>query len=79
MSGAPLARSRLETTMATVDDFKLIRDIQSNGGRRQVFGARERKPFEDLVELGWLKRASVDPRSTHYQITDRGVAAALRS
>lgn len=65
--------------MATADDFKLIRDIQTNGGRRQVFGAREQRPFENLVELGWLKRSSVDPRSTHYQITERGTAAALRS
>ncbi|WP_349627795.1 hypothetical protein [Rhodopseudomonas sp. BR0C11] len=26
-----------------------------------------------------MKRSSVDPRSTHYQITERGTAAALRS
>ncbi|PZA14061.1 TenA/THI-4 family protein [Rhodopseudomonas palustris] len=65
--------------MATADDFKLIRDIHATGGRRQVFGARERLPFEELVEIGWLKRSSVDTRATHYQITERGTAAALRS
>ncbi|ACF02378.1 hypothetical protein [Rhodopseudomonas palustris] len=65
--------------MATADDFKLIRDIHSTGGRRQVFGSREQKPFEDLVDLGWLKRSSVDSRATHYQITERGTSAALRS
>ncbi|NEW86129.1 MULTISPECIES: hypothetical protein [Rhodopseudomonas] len=65
--------------MATADDFKLIREIRSAGGRRQVFGARERKPYDDLVELGWLKRASSDSKSTHYQITERGTSAAIRS
>lgn len=65
--------------MAVPDDFRLIREIHEAGGRRQVFGARDQKRYDDLVALGWLQRLSTDARSTHYRITERGTAAALRS
>lgn len=65
--------------MAVPDDFRLIREIHEAGGRRQVFGAREQKQYDDLVALGWLQRLSADAKSAHYRITERGTAAALRS
>jgi hypothetical protein len=67
--------------MAVPQNFQLIREISKAGGYRQVFGVPEQKPYEELVELGWLTK-SVPPRaakSAHYQITERGKAAALRS
>ncbi|KPF98099.1 TenA/THI-4 family protein [Rhodopseudomonas palustris] len=65
--------------MAVPDDFRLIREIRDAGGRRQVFDTRDQKRYDDLVTLGWLQRLSIDARSAHYRITERGTAAALRS
>jgi len=70
----------LEFVMAVPENFKLIREIRADGGRRQVFGAREQRQYEDLVALGWLTRSpSPESKSSHYQITERGKAAAVRS
>lgn len=65
--------------MAALEDFKLIKQVSETGGQLNVLGPRDQKKYEQLVQLGWLKRsASAQSASARYQITERGKAAAER-
>jgi hypothetical protein len=65
--------------MAALDDFKLIKQLCQSGAQLSVLGARDQEKYEQLVVLGWLKRSSsAQSASAHYQVTERGKAAAAR-
>jgi hypothetical protein len=66
--------------MAMLADFRLIREIVQSGGHKHVVGGLEQTKYKSLVELGWLKmQSSSDLKHAHYQVTERGKAAAARS
>jgi hypothetical protein len=66
--------------MALLADFRLIREIVAAGGHKHVVGGLEQTKYKSLVELGWLKiQSSSDLKHAHYQVTERGKAAAARS
>ena len=64
--------------MAEADDFRLIREIVAQGGRRQTLGDVDRTRYQRLVDLGWLDAFPTNVRDVLYQATERGKAAASR-
>jgi hypothetical protein len=66
--------------MAVPEDFRLIRELVEHGGHKHVVGNVEQRQYRGLVELGWVTiQSTSDLVHAHYQVTDRGRAAALRS
>jgi hypothetical protein len=65
--------------MAEPDDFKLIREIVAKGGSKYTSGNVDRRRYQRLVDLGWLNAFSINISDVHYQVTERGRAAASRS
>ena len=64
--------------MAESGDFKLIREIVAEGGRRYTNGSVDRSRYRRLVDLGWLNAFPTNMSDVMYQITERGKAAAKR-
>lgn len=64
--------------MAEADDFRLIREIVAQGGRRQTLGNVDRTRYQRLVDLGWLDALPTNVSDVLYQATERGKAAASR-
>jgi hypothetical protein len=65
--------------MAEPNDFKLIREIVAAGGSKYISGNIDRSRYQRLVNLGWLNAFSTNISDVHYQVTERGKAAASRS
>jgi hypothetical protein len=65
--------------MAEPEDFKLIREIVAEGGRRYTSGNVDRSRYRRLVDLGWLNAFPTNISDVLYQATERGQAAAKRS
>jgi hypothetical protein len=65
--------------MAEPNDFKLIREIVAAGGSEYTSGNVDRSGYQRLVDLGWLNAFSTNISDAHYQVTERGKAAASRS
>jgi len=85
-SHPPPGRDRAEgekvegpVVMAEPDDFKLIREIVAAGGSKYTSGNVDRRRYQRLVDLGWLNAFSTNISDVHYQVTERGRAAASRS
>ena len=64
--------------MAEPDDFKLIREIVAEGGRRHTSGNVDRSRYRRLVDLGWLNEFPTNVIDVLYQVTPRGEAASKR-
>jgi hypothetical protein len=64
--------------MADPEDFKLIREIVANGGRKYTSGNIDRSRYQRLVDLGWLNAFVTNLSDVAYQVTERGKAAASR-
>jgi hypothetical protein len=65
--------------MAQSDDFKLIREIVAQGGRRYTSGNVDCSRYQRLVDLGWLNAFPANMSEVMYQATEGGKAAAKRS
>jgi hypothetical protein len=65
--------------MALPDDFKLIREIVAAGGSKYTSSNVDRSRYQRLVDLGWLDAFFANVSDVHYQVTERGKAAASRS
>ena len=65
--------------MAEPDDFELMRDVVAAGGSKYTSGNVDRSRYQRLVDLGWLTAFSTNISDVHYQVTERGKAAAARS
>ena len=62
--------------MAEPDDLKLIRKIVDQGGSKYTGGNIDRRKYERLVDLGWLKAATTNVSDVLYEVTESGKAAA---
>jgi hypothetical protein len=58
------------------DDLKLLREIVDSDGRKYTGGAVDRRRYERLVGLGWLRSFSPNLNDVVYEVTDQGKAAA---
>ena len=65
--------------MAEFDDLKLIRQIVAQGGSKYTGGNIDRRRYQRLVDLGWLKAATANISDVVYEATESGKAAASRS
>jgi hypothetical protein len=74
--GYPAFRRRV--VMAESDDFKLVREIVAEGGRRYTNGNVDRSRYRRLVDPGWLNAFPTNMSDVMYQVTQRGKAAAKR-
>lgn len=57
-----------------IQDFKLIREILTRGGRVGP-GEIDQSRLDELVKLGWLELTDLE-NTKDYTITERGRAAA---
>ena len=58
------------------EDFKLIRQIVADGGRKYTAGNIDRSRYDRLVDAGWLTPIRINTSDVEYQVTDKGRAAA---
>ena len=62
--------------MAEPDDLKLIRKIVEQGGSKYTGGNIDRRKYERLFDLGWLKAATTNVSDVLYEVTESGKADA---
>jgi hypothetical protein len=57
------------------DDLDLLRQIISQGGKKQTFRPIDTPRYQRLVDLGWLTAFNTSAQDVIYEVTEAGRAA----
>jgi hypothetical protein len=66
-----------KVTIVQDEDIKLLRRIVAGGGRKYTAGNVDRSKYGRLVDLGWLTSSATNISDVEYQVTAKGLAAAV--